>query len=169
MRDNFSAYQRRVWRVTHFGAHVFTPTLIDMPTGHYWAYVEREQAKQMIERRNDVTASNGHCRGWAGVDGGFMQAMERQLWQQHSCDWLAYRKSGEIISKDTADDPKWAELRLRYIAPTDTAEHLVAARVEISHRIETEHATALDEKLSYAQYWVAQKEEYLDLALQRDV
>jgi len=55
------------------------------------------------------------------------------------------------------------------MAPSDTAERSVESRVEISHRIETEHAIALDDKLSYAQYEVAQKEKYRDLSLQLEL
>jgi len=166
MRDNLSSAGLRVWRVTHFGGHVFAPTFLDMPTSHYWAYVKREQAKQIIERRGDVTALNGHYRGWAGIDGGFMQALEHQLWQEHGWDWFYYAKAGEIVNQDASDDPKWTEVRLRYKAPTDAAERVVESRVEISHRIETQHATALDEKIQYAQYRVAQKEIQLDLIAQ---
>ena len=60
MRDSHSSAKLRVWRVTHFGGHVFAPTFLDMPIGHYWAYIKREQANQIIERRDDVTALNGH-------------------------------------------------------------------------------------------------------------
>ena len=50
MRDRFSAMQRRIWRVTHFGGHFFAPTFIDLPTGHYWAYVDEAKAIQIIRR-----------------------------------------------------------------------------------------------------------------------
>ncbi|MDE2776482.1 MAG: hypothetical protein OXI77_11125 [Chloroflexota bacterium] len=169
MRDNLSSAGLRVWRVTHFGGHVFAPTFIDMPTGHYWAYVEREQAKQIIERRGDVRPLCGHYRGWAGLDGGFMQALERQLWLEHGWDWFTFAKAGEIVNQERSADPRWAQACLRYMTPSDTAERSLESRVEISHRINTEHATALDEKLNYAQYQVARKEKYLDPAIQREL
>ena len=169
MRDNHSSAKLRVWRVTHFGGHVFAPTFFDMPSGHYWAYVEREQAKQVIERRGDTRALCRHYRGWAAMDGGFMQALERQLWQENGWDWFDYTKTGEVVDQDASDDPQWAEVRLRYMALTGATERIAESRVVISHRVETEHATALDELLSYAQYQVAQQEEYPDLALQREL
>ena len=169
MRDNLSSAGLRVWRVTHFGGHVFAPTFLDTPIGHYWAYIEREQAKQIIERQGDVRALCGHYRGWAGLNGGFMQALERRLWQEQGWDWFDFAKAGEVVNQDAANDPQWADLRLRYMGANDIAERSVESCVEISHKIETEHATALDEQLSYAQYQVAQKEEYLDLASQREL
>jgi len=98
-----------------------------------------------------------------------MQALERQLWQEHGWDWFTFAKAGEIVNQESRDDPRWAEARLRFMAPSDTAERSVESRAEISHRIETEHATALDDKLSYAQYQVARKEKDLDLAIQREL
>lgn len=35
LRDTYADEGLRVWRVSHFGGHVFAPTLMDMPTGHY--------------------------------------------------------------------------------------------------------------------------------------
>jgi len=133
------------------------------------AYVEREQAKQIIERRGDVRPLCGHYRGWAGLDGGFMQALERQLWLEHGWDWFTFAKAGEIVNQERSADPRWAQACLRYMTPSDTAERSLESRVEISHRINTEHATALDEKLNYAQYQVARKEKYLDPAIQREL
>lgn len=155
LRDNLASANLRVWRVTHFGGHVFAPTFIDMPLGHYWAYVEKEQAKQIIKRQGDVQSLFRHYRGWAGMDGGFLQALERQLWQEHGWDWFEYAKAGEIVNQDACDDPQWAELCLQYAPAADGVLRTAKARVEISHRIETEHATAQDEKLSYPQYLVS--------------
>jgi len=130
MHDNLSSAGLRVWRVTHFGGHVFAPTFIDMPTGHYWAYVEREQAKQITERQGDVRPLFGHYRGWAGLGDGFLQALERQLWQQHGWDWFDYAKAGEIVNEDASDDPQWAEVRLRYMTKPDGLERVVESRME---------------------------------------
>ena len=168
MRDSLSDGRLRVWRVTHFGGHVFAPTFIDMPTGHYWAYVENQQARQIIQRQGDVGALLGTYRGWAGLDGGFAQALERQLWQEHGWDWFVYVKAGEIVDQDAADDPQWADVRLRYASPHDGLERKVESRVEISHKVETEHATALDDKIAYAQYRVAQFANHPDLVMQQE-
>ena len=63
--------------------------------------------------------------------------------------------------------------QLKVIAPDSgfsrPGSRHVESLVEISHRIETEHATAPDDKLSCARYQVTQKNEYLDLAFQREL
>ena len=100
------------------------------------------------------------------MDGGFLQALERQLWQEKGWDSFDYTKAGEIVNQDASDDPQWAEVRLRYMTTSEGPERVVGSRVEISHRIETEYATASDEKIQYAQYQVAQREIQLDLVAQ---
>jgi hypothetical protein len=53
LRQNHAGEHLRVWRCTHFGGHVFAPTLIDLPIGQYWAYVETPQADQIASRAGD--------------------------------------------------------------------------------------------------------------------
>jgi hypothetical protein len=44
----------RVWRVTHFGGHVFAPTLLELPAGRYWAYMEGDRPARLVARSGDV-------------------------------------------------------------------------------------------------------------------
>ena len=53
----------RVWRVSHFGGHVFAPTLIDMPLGHYWGYLDLPLAEQIVTQQGPVDTLHGHYRG----------------------------------------------------------------------------------------------------------
>lgn len=149
MRAAYADQSLRVWRVSHFGGHVFAPTLMDMPTGHYWAYVEREQAAQIVRREGDVSGLRSHYRGWAGISGGFGQAAECELWQRYGWAWFDYRKAAEIIAHDDA-----ATVDVRYAAPDDEGETVARFRVEISHRIETEVSTGDASRYAYPQYRV---------------
>lgn len=158
LRRNYADENLRVWRVTHFGGHVFAPTLMDMPLGHYWAYVEEAQARQIVQRSGAVAALRGHYRGWAGLVSGFMQAAERELWQQYGWDWLAYRKSGEVLAQDPDEEhPAWAEIRIRYTTP-EGMQATYEARVEVQHHIETTPSTGYAETYNYPQYVVTQLE-----------
>ena len=143
MRDTWTNDHVRVWRVSHFGGHVFAPTLVDMPVGHYWAYVENKQAAQIVQRAGDVAALRGHYRGWAGMDGGFLQTAECELWQRCGWSWFDYRKSGVILAQNDAseDAPQWADVRLHYAAPDDLAETMIDMRVEVSRTVETPHTS----------------------------
>lgn len=155
MRDTYADEQLRVWRVSHFGGHVFAPTLMDMPNGHYWAYMGAEQAEQIIQRTGDVAALRGHYRGWAGVCEGFQQAAECELWQQYGWEWFSYAKRGETLAQDeSADEPTWAEVQLTYNTPDDSTELTAKMRVEISQTIETLVTTGEQGTYAYPQYRV---------------
>ena len=122
MGDSFSMEHLLIWWVSHFGAHVFAPTFIDMPTGHCWAFVEEVQAEQIIQRHGDASALRGYYRGWAGVADPFLQVLERDPWQAHGWDWFTYAKAGEIVTREASDDPQWAEARMRYKAPCGASQ-----------------------------------------------
>ncbi len=154
LRDTYAADDLRVWRVSHFGGHVFAPTLIDMPTGHYWAYVEEQQAEQIIRRSGDVSALRGHYRGWAGIGRSFAQVAERELWQRAGWEWFDHAKCGEIIEQDSnAEDPQWAIVRINY--QSGAGQPLTyQAQVVVSHAVETVPATGRTESYLYPQYVV---------------
>lgn len=52
--------------------------------------------------------------------------------------------------------------------PSVGSERTAESGVEVSHKVETEHATALDEKIQYAQYRVVQKEYHPYIVLQQE-
>lgn len=124
LRKNHASDELRVWRVSHFGGHVFAPTLMDMPLSHYWAYVEEEQAAQIIQRSGNVRDLRGHYRGWAGLDNSFLQAAEREMWQCEGWDWFAYQKFGQI-KRPVRKNQNGVKSRL-------TIHHLVS-RAHIEH------------------------------------
>lgn len=154
LRETHAGDDLRIWRVSHFGGHVFAPTLIEMPAGRYWAYVQAEQAAQIARRTGEVAALRGHYRGWAGLEGGFLQAAECALWQQHGWAWLDYEKAGEVLAQDDAEDPGWAVVRLRYRAPDTVSERSATLRVEVTHWVETESSTGQAQTRRYPQYRV---------------
>lgn len=158
LRRNYADESLRAWRVSHFGGHVFAPTLIDMPTGHYWAYVEQVQARSIVTRSGDAAAMRGHYRGWAGLDGGFLQAAERDLWQLHGWDWFNWPKQGEVLAQDDdTEHPSWAEVRIHATAP-DGTRYAYDMRVEVARYVETITTTGYENTYNYPQYVVNQME-----------
>jgi hypothetical protein len=154
MRDHCANDTLRVWRVSHFGGHVFAPTLMDMPHGGYWAYIDKARADRIAKRSGAVSLLDGHYRGWAGVEDGFMQAAEDALWQMHGWDWFKWQKSGEIIATDSAEPPSWADVRIRYMTPQgETGAYTV--RVEVQQYIETIVTTGDERRHCYPQYVAA--------------
>jgi hypothetical protein len=140
LRQNYAYETLRVWRVSHFGGHVFAPTLMDMPLGHCWAYAGELQAEQIVAQRGPVEMLRGHYRGWAGLDYGFMQAAEREMWQREGWCWFDLPKRGMILAQDEGDDPQWAEVRIEFTMP-DGSSAAYEARVELCRYVETEHSS----------------------------
>lgn len=159
LRKNHASDRLRAWRVSHFGGHVFAPTLMDMPGGHYWAYVEENQAAQIVRQTGDVTALRGHYRGWAGIGESFLQVAERELWQRYGWEWFSYRKSGLILAQEAdTDNPAWAEVRIDYSTPDGRESGAYTARVELQRYIETIHTTGIEAAYPYPQYSVTRLE-----------
>ena len=157
LRQQHAHEHLRVWRVSHFGGHVFAPTLLDMPTGHYWAYVDAPQAAQIARQSGNVRDLYGYYRGWAGLVPGFAQATEREVWMQHGWDWFAYPRAGRILAKDaTAAHPQWAQVHLDYSTPDGTAQGSYALRVEVRMHVHTRPKTADEKEYAYPQYVVTE-------------
>jgi hypothetical protein len=156
MRQTHAHERLRVWRVSHFGGHVFAPTLIDLPTGHYWAYVEAPQARQIVAWDGEASDLRGHYRGWAGVHDGFLQAFERECWLRHGWAWFAYDKAGEVLERDTTDpeNPLWADVRVSYRDPYDGQTRAYHGRVEVQRHLETNPSSADSRVHAYPQYRV---------------
>jgi ABC-type Fe3+-hydroxamate transport system substrate-binding protein len=152
----------RAWRTTHFGGHVFAPTLIDMPHGSYWAYIEQEEAEALVGRSGAVARLREHYRGWAGLPAPFLQVLERELFVRFGWEWLQYAKAGRVLTQDeTAEpddhghaEPVWAEVHLDYRAPNGVGGS-VTARVELTKRVEVIHTSGGTETYAYPQYAVA--------------
>lgn len=159
LRDKHANDTVRVWRVSHFGGHVFAPTFMDMPTGHYWAYLDNESAEKIIYREADVATLSNNYRGWAGVAYGFQQTAEYALWQEYGWDWFNMPRSAETLDQDSNEDnPEWADIRLRYISPEISQEKLFEARVEMSHTVSTISSTGYEKEYPYPQYRIVEAE-----------
>lgn len=155
LRDAHATDAARVWRVSHFGGHVFAPTLMDMPTGHYWAYLDKEQARQIMARDGNVHVLPGCYRGWAGLDEGFLQAAECELWQQYGWSWFDFHKSGRVLAQDSGgDQPLWAEVEITFASADGRIAGVYHARVDIEQHIETISSTGSDRTSAYPQYVV---------------
>ena len=155
LRKAYAGDEVRVWRVSHFGGHVYAPTMMEMPSGHYWAYVDKAQADQIALRRGDVTSLRGHYRGWAGAEYGFAQAAERELWLRFGWDWMEWARSCTVLATDDAPEPQWQEFRFDAISPDGVRDNFVL-RVEIERTLETVHATDNTHTTAYPQFRVVE-------------
>jgi len=165
LRDEYAAPSNgtlRVWRCSHFGGHKFAPTLIDLPTGQYWAHIEPRMLNALIHRQGDVSQLRSHYRGWSGLSK-FEQIAEREIWMQQGWDWLSFKKSGKTLSKGLrgmkrylypilrwvplkrvqvflnqwTSDATWAEVRIDFTHPDQNTAGTYHARVEVCGEVTT--------------------------------
>jgi len=150
----------RVWRCSHFGGHNFAPTLIDLPTGHYWGHLEPDVLDFLVYRQGDVQQLRRFYRGWSGLRR-FEQMVERELWMQHGWDWLSYGKVGQTLAMDTTQDDEynadWAEVRIDVAAPEGQGAGAYEARVEACGEVLTQWRSGEEHPLEpVKQYQVTQ-------------
>lgn len=87
----------RIWRTSHTGGHRFAPTLVDLPSGHYWANLDDQSLNALINRKGNVDSLRSNYRGWAGVSSAPVQSVEREVFMAEGWDWLNYHKSAKLI------------------------------------------------------------------------
>ncbi|NJL94995.1 MAG: DUF2218 domain-containing protein [Anaerolineae bacterium] len=159
LRDELASDAVRVWRGSHFGGHVFAPTLLDMPRGDYWAFVGPEQAQQIVGRTGDVGRLRQHFRGCAALPYGFAQALEREIWMQVGWRWHTYARQGRVTAIAEGPTPTWAEVQMDYQAPDGTTRGTYRGRVAIKQHVETIASTGDTQPHVYPQYVVTHLEE----------
>ncbi|HEX7005369.1 MAG TPA: sucrase ferredoxin [Trueperaceae bacterium] len=143
----------RVWRVSHFGGHLFAPTLLELPSGRLWAYLEDDSAELLLEERGDADELRDKYRGWAALEGPFLQALERELLAREGWEWLRLPKSGRTIEQDPSADPRWALVELTVWRDRGVEVH--TARVEVDGFLDVRPRSDSQEVKPYAQYRVA--------------
>ncbi|MEB3338862.1 MAG: sucrase ferredoxin [Leptolyngbyaceae bacterium] len=138
----------RVWRCSHFGGHVFAPTLVDLPEGRYWGHLEPEILDLLVHRNGAVADLRSFYRGWCGLKQ-FEQIAEREIWIQEGWQWLDYLKRGATIAiaptADEEEEADWAEVRIEYASPDGSIVGAYTARVETCGTVITQWQSGHDQ------------------------
>ncbi|CAA9572859.1 MAG: hypothetical protein AVDCRST_MAG86-1937 [uncultured Truepera sp.] len=138
----------RVWRASHFGGHVFAPTLAELPSGRFWGYLDGDAPAALLSQEGAVGDLYSRYRGWSALTTPFLQAAEREVLRLEGWPWLGVAKQGETLSEGSG----WAEVRLSYRRP-DGYEGAYHARVQLAAPVETPHDSG-GKLHSYRQYKV---------------
>lgn len=153
LRKDYAANSQgklRVWRCSHFGGHVFAPTLIDLPEGRYWGHLEPEILDLLVYRNGSVADLRSFYRGWCGLKQ-FEQIAEREIWIQEGWNWLNYLKRGETIAiaptADENEEPDWAEVQIEYASPDGRTTGAYVARVEACGTVMAQWRSGDDQSL----------------------
>lgn len=94
LRERYGGPGLRLWRCTHFGGHRFAPTLIDLPTGHYWGFIDSKDLGNLVFRDRPVFA--GKLRGWSALDC-FGQMADGAILEREGWGWLDCPREGRVV------------------------------------------------------------------------
>lgn len=88
--------------VSHTAGHRFAPTMIDMPTGDSWAFVDVGLAQRVANSKATTADYQRNFRGWWGAKAGAEQMAIRHL-RTHSSEPITEITNDENITVTTAD------------------------------------------------------------------
>jgi hypothetical protein len=95
----------RIWRCSHFGGHRFAPTMLDLPDGRYWGFLDDSDLESILFQRGSTESVRGCYRGWAGYDHPAEQLLEREAFTHEGWAWLDWPQSCEILERGPAGEP----------------------------------------------------------------
>lgn len=157
LRTQYANEKVRVWRVSHFGGHVCAPTLLTFPDGRAWAYIQAEQAPQLLLHAGEPADLYNNYRGWATLPRPFGQVVEREVWMREGWAWLDCEVDGEVVAahEPAQEDEKvaWAEVLLHYVRP-DGRRGRYWGRVELKRTLDILGSTKGEHTHVAAQYHV---------------
>lgn len=150
----------RVWKTSHFGGHVYAPTVITLPDGRMWGFLDVYTGPMLVHRQGDIQLLRGCYRGWLGAPSTFVSVVERELMMQHGWAWLDFVQEGRIVAEDPdapvdehgEREPSWGEVELLYRSSDGQIEGQATARVEVSHVVETFYASDNANTYKYPQF-----------------
>jgi hypothetical protein len=92
----------RLWRTSHTGGHRYAPTGAVFPSGQYWAWLDAELLRRIVQRRGEAAGVAAHYRGSAAMPGPAAQAVEREAFAAEGWAWLDYRRRGRETPDGTS-------------------------------------------------------------------
>ena len=93
--------------VSHTAGHRFAPTLIEMPAGNSWAFVDLELAKRIANHQIQADDYKVNYRGWWGAKAGAEQIAVREF-KLHNNDDIAQVIKDETITIETISGSKFS-------------------------------------------------------------
>lgn len=146
----------RVWRTSHIGGHRFAPTILDLPEGRYWGYLEPEALETLAKRNAPVSELRRFYRGWAGLATRCEQMVEGEIFAREGWGWIEYLKEGRVLAVDGEEDR--AEVRIEYQSPGGEIFGAYEATVEQSGSVMTLGSSGTDPLQEVKQYRVSRLE-----------
>lgn len=135
----------RVWRVSHLGGHRFAPTVLDLPDGRNWAYLDQETTERLEQRSGDRLDLQRHYRGWAALSSLPEMVAERAAFEREGWRWLTRSVRSEII-RPTDPITERTVVRLSFAGPRGTEPGYYDVVVEPSGVVTESLGSCTDDK-----------------------
>lgn len=136
----------RVWRVSHLGGHRFAPTVLDLPDGRNWAFVDQEVTERLIHRSGPRPDLQRHYRGWAALSSMPEMVAERAAFEREGWRWLHRSVRSEII-RPTDPVTERTEVRLTFAGPNGSEPGYYDVVVEPSGVVTESKGSCTDDKV----------------------
>jgi hypothetical protein len=88
----------RIWETSHMGGHRVSPTLMDMPSGRFWGYLEPSNVELIINEKSNHHGVVKNYRGRMGLDR-YSQIVEKTIFKSQGWEWFRNSLRSEIISR----------------------------------------------------------------------
>lgn len=107
----------RAWRCSHFGGHRFAPTLLALPEGRMWGFLDEAALRALADPVGPPPALRRHYRGWCALPP-YAQAAERDLYAAHGAKWRSAQVSVQPLGPlDANGVPSAIEFQARGLGP----------------------------------------------------
>ena len=125
----------RVWRTSHTGGHRFAPTVIDLPQGRYWAYVDELTIDSIIHNSGPISKLNKNYRGCALVSSVQEQNAERELLFDLGWSWIDFKKYISTVKSSKENDSHL--VNAFYLEPKMNSKHNFQFKIQYEKSIPT--------------------------------
>ena len=140
----------RLWRTSHLGGHRFAPTLVDLPSGDSWAFMDPSVALELLTGDPTPASVRRHHRGWWGLSSAFEQAAETEAWAVIGPLWRTGVRTGHIVA--TSHDGDLVQVRLGSAVPNG---HVMTVIAEVRRALRPQMVSC-GETRAEAEYTVTQ-------------
>ncbi|MCU4185359.1 hypothetical protein K6U06_13375 [Acidiferrimicrobium sp. IK] len=86
-----------LWRTSHTGGHRYAPTMLVLPEGTAWGFVDAGSARAILRREEPIEALLPLYRGCAGLPSPAVQAVERAVLAELGWSLLDTPRTGEDL------------------------------------------------------------------------
>ncbi|GIU84678.1 MAG: hypothetical protein KatS3mg008_1453 [Acidimicrobiales bacterium] len=90
----------RILRTSHLGGHRFAPTVLVLPEGTLWAWMDAQTVRRVLDRRGDPRDVVHHLRGCTALTPPQVQAVDVALFSAHGWSWLDWDRRGEMLDEE---------------------------------------------------------------------